>query len=399
MPKGNQTGSVRRQRGWLYLRFYAPGKDGKRTPYTPALHERDTQANYAAACKLLKRIVFAIDIGDPWEHFLHGWTPPVKQGGARRNPTFAEFVEEWVPGCAQAESSRKQYAHIARGKWVPLLGDRHMSGIGPTLLDSAVATVSSDIKQNTVRSYVKTLRKVFDAAVRDGIYTAETNPARHIDMPKRGKSNRAQFAQDEAGVSEIIDRAHAMLEPFYATGFDLQWSLGLRIGELSGLQWGDIDLGRGLLFVERTGSSSRTKTERSRRTLALDGRLRSLLGEHFKARRSEWVFPAVLDAERPMAREQWQTRWTPLREALGKPYLTTHHARHSFVSRAMLDGGLRLEQIAAILGDSAQVVDKHYARILESQETVRQQLRLLDSLSSRMPDAGTIQESEVAKVG
>ena len=151
---------------------------------------------------------------------------------------------------------------------------------------------------------------------------------------------------------------------------------GLRLGEVRGLRWGDVDLDAGTLRVERqlTGrdiTPKPTKTKASTRTVpilpALDRRLREL-----RAQRTTLVHPTAYVVSthdgRPMSERN-------LRRALdhaiadaeltpeGDERLSWHVLRHSFGSYLVTELELPLTTVARTMGHrDASVTARVYAR-------------------------------------
>jgi integrase len=134
------------------------------------------------------------------------------------------------------------------------------------------------VEPQTVRHYATCLRSAFSYAVRRGILP--TNPAADLDLPRVPRRDFVALTPEE--VRQLIDHKHP-LQPLATVAA----YTGLRMGELLGLQWSDVDLERASLVVRRSLSrlprriehgepKGRTrfalvepKTERSRRTVPL----------------------------------------------------------------------------------------------------------------------------------
>jgi integrase len=177
--------------------------------------------------------------------------------------------------------------------------------------------------------------------------------------------------------------------------------LGMRRGELLGLQWSDIDTERGTLTVrrtlQRTGGALRLvtpKTDTSVRTLPLLGLVEEALREHRK----------VQEAERAAAGDRWQETghvftttigtviepgnlrrtWEPLRRAAGLGDVVFHGLRHTCVT-LLFDLGVPTHTVREIAGHSAiEVTMTIYAH--SSMAEKREALRKLDDRLSATGD-------------
>ena len=74
------------------------------------------------------------------------------------------------------------------------------------------------------------------------------NPAAYVQRATLEEAEGEINALSPAEVRDLLDNASEDLRPMYATAV----YTGLRRGELSGLQWRDLDLNEGLVTVRRT---------------------------------------------------------------------------------------------------------------------------------------------------
>ncbi|KLL11590.1 MULTISPECIES: site-specific integrase [Protofrankia] len=206
------------------------------------------------------------------------------------------------------------------------------------------------------------LRNALQAAVRE-------------ELVRRNVAKLVQVSTPRYGIDRglTVDQAHTLLDAaagdrLYAL-LVLALFLGMRRGELLGLQWSDIDEERKTLTVrhtlQRVGGELRLlppKTEDSERTLPLLGLVADALTEHRK----------LQDAEREAAGKRWvksghvfTTRigtaiepdnlrrfWLPLRQAAGLDGVVFHGLRHTCVT-LLLDLGVPPHIVREIAGHSA----------------------------------------------
>jgi integrase len=162
--------------------------------------------------------------------------------------------------------------------------------------------------------------------------------------------------------------------------------LGMREGELLGLQWHDIDfhrdrltIRRGLARVDGKIREVSTKTKMSRRDIPIVGPIATALQAHRERQ-------ATIDA--PLAGQRWShaghiftttigtpidatnfgnRTWPAMREKAGLPSTVKfHHLRHS-AANLLRDNGVPIEVISNILGHSSIVLTVDtYGHISES---------------------------------
>jgi integrase len=148
------------------------------------------------------------------------------------------------------------------------------------------------------------LSGVFRHALRTGLI--EANPVRDAGslLPARTPEPTYAYTLDEAEntVTALFDHTQAQLV------FALACFLGLRPGEIAGLQWSDID--GEWLHVRRSswrGIVGTTKTQESVASVPLIEPLKSLLAAWRLQTKSEWMFPSNR-GERPLNISQFAQR-------------------------------------------------------------------------------------------
>jgi integrase len=316
--------------------------------------------------------------------------------------TFGDYAEHVI---AQREGignrTRDLYRTNLRLYLAPLHGQR-LDKITPEMLRGRYAEMRAAGLSSTVRGHAHTLaRMVLETARLDG--KIARNPANVPGVrPKaeRGAEKSVQ-AYDAAQAALILKAAGQVTHGEIVACLLLT---GMRRGEVCALRWDAVDLTRGTAQVRVTRSVSGTtvyegtpKTAQSRRTVPLVPEVVQLLDEtraRNEARRvrlyaghepSPYVFPSltgtpptpdnlrrtfqqVLDKVDGWAREEErqraeQTGEAPRRVAL-MPRLPVHSLRHTFVS-LMAARGVRLEVIAAWIGDNPATVMKVYLHVFQ----------------------------------
>jgi integrase len=127
---------------------------------------------------------------------------------------------------------------------------------------------------------------------------------------------------------------------------------GMRLGEVLGLRWNDIDLKKGTLRITQTyGNDNKfraPKTDRSRRVLSIDDAIVDVLTEHKRQQdehyeqtgltgRLDLVFADPLGDPTPQSRVNYA--WSSIRkEAKVVAGMRFHDLRHAFATLALASG-------------------------------------------------------------
>jgi integrase len=219
-------------------------------------------------------------------------------------------------------------------------------------------------------------------------------------MPKldrvRGKAKKEILTPEQ--IAKIIAAAKADCKHgvFVATPF----LTGLRIGEMLGLNWADINFDRNEIHVRRVQEHDgktfeATKTDAGMRTIPMGATLRDLLldwsercpqldGELVRVfptrgKRQPWPKPR-LGGGGPLLYSNYRMQiWKPFLKRLGLPEVTPHSARHSYIS-TLQAAGIEIATVAKLAGHAsptttleiyshARLGSEVAAKVLEQQYT------------------------------
>jgi len=164
----------------------------------------------------------------------------------------------------------------------------------------------------------------------------------------------------------------------------LDWSIvilvglrtGLRIGELRGLQWGDVDWDRALINVRRTDPGRADLDPNSPkgnrpRLVPLTPDAKSALLEwyrdSFRRHPGDWLFPGSTvwrgkDLYRTRGENQCSTAMRRISKAAGLLDVTFHTLRHTYASWLVMRG-VALSAVQELLGHASIRQTEHYAHL------------------------------------
>ena len=207
------------------------------------------------------------------------------------------------------------------------------------------------LSDSSVRSIHMLLHEVMEAAVQARLIAK--NPTAGTKIPKCNYPDKKILNESELAVFiEAIER-----EPLWRDFFYTEITTGLRRGEICGLKWSDLDMEKGTLKIERSISNGEggkleigeTKTEKGKRIIRLPASTLRILTERKECALNDWIFPNLLEPEKPMNPSTAYGKLKSILKAAGLPDIRFHDLRHTFATHA-LTSGVDAKTLAGILG-------------------------------------------------
>lgn len=193
-----------------------------------------------------------------------------------KDMTLDEWYLVWMNTCKKncRDSTKESYATYYR-RIQKALGWRKLTSLNLIIMQQAInELVSDNARKNSKKILVDMLEKAIDADL------IVKNTAKKINsvITKEEKSERRVLSEKE----EVLFLEYAE-QSFYYNLYVVALNTGLRIGELMGLTWNDVDLKKKVLNIRHTLCYFRkdgkyihelhdTKTKNGRRTIPLTQR-------------------------------------------------------------------------------------------------------------------------------
>jgi len=240
------------------------------------------------------------------------------------------------------------------------LGVRHYLGM---LSESGLAMTSITRKLASLKAF-------FKFHVRQGTITA--NPVALVKSPKTTKKLPIVLSEEQIAqlISEIPDdefvpvRNKAILELFYSTG--------IRLGELIGLNLGDVLFYQMTIRVFGKGAKERFVPFGKKAEQAVQRYLHRRRQDFGRVNLEDALF--ISNRNRRISRPTVQKMVTRLLQTIsGQKHLSPHVLRHSFASH-LLDRGADLNAVKDLLGHNSLSTTQLYThiRIEKMKEVYRQ---------------------------
>lgn len=271
---------------------------------------------------------------------------------------FSTYFETWLNGYGPTRlksSTQELYWSTYKCHLKPFFGETDLTKITREQVKRFLYDkVASGLSRDHVRNLLSALHECLNHAVKDGYIPA--NPAartsRVLYVRKEEKRSRIVFLtpEEEARLLETCREHHTPWHPFVLALL----RLGVRIGEVCALQWGDFDLEARSVDIRRNyvdGKMTTPKNGSGRRvdvSLHLADTLKALQVDRKKHTLKQgwrevplWVF--INEAGNPVDPDNFRNRvWPKLLSKADLRHFPIHSLRHTFASRLIQNGATLL---------------------------------------------------------
>ena len=177
------------------------------------------------------------------------------------------------------------------------------------------------------------------------------NPASGCKLPPARKGEMNLLSRES--MQKLLIQAK---EEKYYELFLLEFATGLRLGELTALQWEELNLTTGELRISKQvvviGSElviTEPKTKAAVRTLLLPPKVLEVFREYRNGNPSRWLFPSPKKEDSPLLPSVVRQRLHRLLDHAGCERVRFHDLRHTFATHA-LTSGVDAKTLSGILG-------------------------------------------------
>ena len=316
------------------------------------------------------------------------------------NLTIEQWLWTWFKDYVAInlkDATKVSYEGIIRNNLVPYIGRIKLADLKKvdiekmyrTLLTNGRIDGKGGLSVKTIHNVALMLHKALDEAMKCEYITK--NPADIANVPTLRSENRSRKE------IEILSRQNqqALMEvcggDVYGVAIKTDMYTGLRLGELLGLKWSDIDLQAKTVTISRQvnrlkdfspnaksktrlGIQEDTKTQSSHRTISLPEPLLEILLKHKEKQetsKKSWG-KSYQNMDMVFAREDgfyidpatFRDHYQKKLKEAGLGHYTIHALRHTFATRA-LETGVPIKVVSQILGHSTvQITMDTYSHVL-----------------------------------
>jgi integrase len=262
------------------------------------------------------------------------------------NMTVGGYMDRWLIAIRNTVrvGTWKQYEMIVRLHIKPTLGNTKLEKLNALQIQSFYRErLDAGLSARRVQYAHVTIHKSLKDAVRWRL--VPFNVADAITPPRPHKPEITPLSAEQ--VKTLLAAARGdRLESLYV----LAVTTGMRIGEMFGLKWADVNLEAGTVQVRRTvaadGAINPPKTSSGRRTIRL-----SKLATHALSRQprtAEWVFASAAGTPINVCNFH-KNSWKPLLDRGKLPSIRFHDLRHT-AATLMLSRGVPVKVVSEMLG-------------------------------------------------
>lgn len=301
--------------------------------------------------------------------------------------TFREFTEIWKQNYGKKElvpTTYARYVGVLETRILPYLGRFKLDKITPTDIMKFYDMLEKDtqirkIKCNNGYRTLKPLsnktilehHKLLHAMLHKAVYwqLLYSNPCERVQPPKAKKAKHRYYDDEQCQIllKNLVELPEEQIK--YKVAITLTLFTGLRLGELAGLEWTDIDFNNGIVSINKCSQylaskgifTKEPKTESSIRDIAIPNFVVSLLQEY-----SLWY-----ENQKSLYGELWQdsnrlfikedgapihpstiSKWfVKFVEKIGLPVINFHGLRHTNAT-LLISQNIDVAVVAARLGHS-----------------------------------------------
>lgn len=262
------------------------------------------------------------------------------------------FVYPKVKNSTYASYKNKLIVHV-----LSKLGKIKLQNLKKSDFEELLSEMGADLKASSIRAVFSVVKNCLNKAVAMNLLF--DNPCTGIELPKvKRKTVQALSVKDQVKLVKEVEEE----QKFFSIILALQ--TGLRIGEICGLKWDDIDFENNILHVNRTiqriqygekGSRKtkiieiKPKSSNSQRKIPISKGLRKNLLDIKKTSKSDYI---ISNKNKPLEPRTIAYRFQIVRKKIGLESFSFHSLRHSFATRCLEAGG-NIAAISSLLGHSS----------------------------------------------
>lgn len=278
-------------------------------------------------------------------------------------------------------STYAQYYWLCNNYIVPFFKNNYLHNITDDHIQNFIITLEKrNLASGTIRNIFALLRKMLIAAENNQLLFG--SPYKKIRLPHKKNNSVVALSRTDQRKLEAIAFNEKGCSPII-----LSLYLGLRIGEISGLKWSDIDFNKEVVYIKRTVSRVKTsfeagnktniiistpKTEQSSRVVPLSKKIIHYLLNKKEYSQSDYVVTCKNSLAEPRV-IRYRFKSAIKKAAISDTHF--HILRHTFATRC-IEMGTDITSLSKLLGHTSvkMTLDIYTDSMLESRKEIVQRL-------------------------
>lgn len=166
--------------------------------------------------------------------------------------TFGDFLREWMEAKSikLKPSTKKNYEEQVFYNILPVLGGKTIEEIDDKILQNFIFTLHNkrELAPSTIRTTYGIVSEVLGSASRKGLF--DKMLLSDVSLPREVKKLRVW---DEDQINTFLNAPNTILNlSRHFIGFVISILTGMRMGEVLGLRWQDIDFDKQIIYIRQT---------------------------------------------------------------------------------------------------------------------------------------------------
>lgn len=290
---------------------------------------------------------------------------------ASKQVSLPELVDQYLDRYAKTNKRSWKTDGSYSKSMIEYFGNVQLAEISSFQVEGyKAARLKENVKHSTVNRCLAILRKMFNLAVEWGYLQEHQRPKFKLFSEKDNLKERILTRDEEAKLFQV---SSSHLRPILTVALHT----GMRLGEILGLTWRQVDFKKGLIRVERTKSGLS-------RLIPVNSALYETLGALRGCRAGAFLFENAKTG-RPLT--SVKTAFLAACGRAGIAGLRFHDLRHTFASR-LVENGADIITVKELLGHSSVKITERYTHSQGEQKKFAVSL-----LTVRGPEAAGSEEN------
>lgn len=306
--------------------------------------------------------------------------------------TVSAWFEYWLENIKSANAKKNtisNYRNRYKQSIEPYIGNMPLRDVKPLHCQNILNEMVNSGYKNSTIGLVRTAMKIlFEDAVENEIIIR--NPVKKSVQCTQGKESEIKTAMTVEEQKVFLSHAKES-SYYYQYAFVLQ--TGIRVGELVGLQWSDIDFENRVLRISRTVNqiagewiTGTPKSKAGQREIPLTAEALNILDKVKDSRKTLDIVPMqfhdvvfVSRTGKPVDNSSYNAALRKICDKAGIPHISMHTLRHTFATRC-IEAGMQPKTLQTVLGHSSIDMSMNvYVHVMEDTK-----IREMESVQSAL---------------